>query len=357
MLLQKGFFVVGVVLGSTFAASVANASSGSEGSPFVGTRLSQTSHNEEVRVRREIGAIAGYEDRIRATAVARMGGAEPAVVVKGRDGRWHALETTVPYDGGAWADNYLVRDIVPLPSLKPLEELKADRSKKRQWAAVFLGFREDEVKLIEDSSAREARFMANVNDRLSGTGLHGQELPPSADHKYFVMNRKTAIEIRLAGQKSPKDAGSTLFHEQVHRADYELTQVWAARYYKTPDDVMSRNPYFTKWLLKQPLPAADAIVVADILDEAPVSTEARAYVRTFLAATEAGAYDVAEREIMTLAETYGAGPHVLVSEGLRGEMDASYRALSKDGKKAFDATIAAVKKKHPKSWVGTLVRR
>jgi hypothetical protein len=55
---------------------------------------------QAVVVKREVGSTQGYDDRLQATAVARMFRAEPAVVVQSRDGKWHALETTAGFNAG-----------------------------------------------------------------------------------------------------------------------------------------------------------------------------------------------------------------------------------------------------------------
>src|SRR5512133_1309322 len=71
-----------------------------KGSTFAGMQLGKTRDGEDVHVKREVGSMQGYDERLQAIAVARLNKAEPAAVVQGYDGKWHALETTVNFYGG-----------------------------------------------------------------------------------------------------------------------------------------------------------------------------------------------------------------------------------------------------------------
>src|SRR5262245_46423437 len=64
----------------------------------VGAKLGVNGKGDDVKVKRELGSSEGYDSKWQAVAVARLGGAEPAVVVQvGK--KWHALETTASIDG------------------------------------------------------------------------------------------------------------------------------------------------------------------------------------------------------------------------------------------------------------------
>src|SRR5215216_5503650 len=88
-----------------------------KGSTFEGMRLGRTSDSEEVVAKREVGSMQGYDERLQAIAVARLNKAEPAAVVQGYDGKWHALETTVNFYGGLFAaSNTPTQAVYGLPS-------------------------------------------------------------------------------------------------------------------------------------------------------------------------------------------------------------------------------------------------
>src|SRR5262249_690073 len=67
---------------------------------FDGVLLGTNRNKQEVRVKREVGGTQGYDDRLPAIAVARLGKAEPSAVVLGTDEKWHALETTAQFEAG-----------------------------------------------------------------------------------------------------------------------------------------------------------------------------------------------------------------------------------------------------------------
>jgi len=71
-----------------------------KGSPFDGVLLGTNRAKQEVRVKRAVGGPQGYDDRLQAIAVARLAQAEPAAVVLGKNGKWHALETTAAFAAG-----------------------------------------------------------------------------------------------------------------------------------------------------------------------------------------------------------------------------------------------------------------
>jgi hypothetical protein len=90
----------------TFSVKSKLASAGQATAPakaasaFAGMRIGVNQYGEEVRVKREVGSTQGYDDRLQAIAVARLGGADPSVVVQSTDGKWHALETTANFYEG-----------------------------------------------------------------------------------------------------------------------------------------------------------------------------------------------------------------------------------------------------------------
>jgi hypothetical protein len=98
---------------------------------FVGMVLGKNQQNVEVKVKREVGALEGYDDRLQAIAVARLGKAEPAVVVQDlKTNKWHALETTAGFQTGpVSASSTQGLTVVGIPSLGDI----------RQWAGKVKG--------------------------------------------------------------------------------------------------------------------------------------------------------------------------------------------------------------------------
>ena len=88
-------------------------------------RLGTNGDGEDVVVKREVGSTQGYGDRLQAIAVARLSGAEPAAVVQGYDGKWHALETTaIFYEMPFTAADTPTRAVYGLPSSKGIADLR-----------------------------------------------------------------------------------------------------------------------------------------------------------------------------------------------------------------------------------------
>src|SRR5687767_7824403 len=113
---------VATLISATIIASVA-----SNADAFVGQRVGWNNAGAEVKVTKELGTTSGYDDRYQATAVVRMAKADPAVVVKGRDGRWHALQVSTSFfeDKTRAADNSDLREVVAVPLASGMNEAKA----------------------------------------------------------------------------------------------------------------------------------------------------------------------------------------------------------------------------------------
>jgi hypothetical protein len=231
-------------------------------------------------------------------------------------------------------------------------------------AALVLGVEEKEIAFIISSSSRTAGKI-NITAKLPDD-VGGQHGPEGSANEGFELGRKTAIEIKLAMLDDTEEAAAVLFHEVSHRVDYDLTQVQASRYVSDTRRIFSSGRLFTEWLFKRKpdvLPRADAEIAADVADGAGGSTEARAYVRTFLAAIESGAQDVAASQLRAYAagltgdKTRRAkinpptGAYVIAA--LKAELETSYRKMSASEKKAFDAAFAAIKQKYPQAWISS----
>jgi hypothetical protein len=356
--LARRMFVSSALVACVFAGASGEAGAQPSSSSFTGQRLGRSYYGLEVKVVSEVGSFAGYDDRLQAIAVARMANADPAVVVKGRDNKWHALVTTANAFGGlAAADNMNVRGLVALPSVKAIAGAKRTESDESYFATV-LGLDRKEVQTTYTSKNREARFV-NVNSKLPYPGMHGAEKMEGEEFKLGVL---TAIELRrsLFDGPDPRAAANVvLFHEATHRADYDLAQTWAQKFSNAKGDFKNAET-FLPWLFKQGLSKDDAQTVADVVVKAHGSTEARAYVGAFIAAMQTGAYDAAQDELVTYARGLGKRIDLPTSEivptALRADLDRCYRSLDANGKKRFDAAFTAAKTAAPSAWISKFER-
>jgi hypothetical protein len=121
--------------------------------------------------------------------------------------------------------------------------------------------------------------------------------------------------------------------------------------------------YFQKWL-KGRASAAEAQLASDIALGTQATTEARAYVRTFIAAFDVGAGVEATAQLVSYAKGMAGGKIAIPAQPdknavlveLKAEL-AAYRArLGRADRKAFDAAVAAAVKENPRSWLAGIKR-
>jgi hypothetical protein len=121
--------------------------------------------------------------------------------------------------------------------------------------------------------------------------------------------------------------------------------------------------YFERWL-RGKASAAEAQLASDIASGAQATTEARAYVRTFIAAFDVGAGVEAAAQLVAYAKGMAGGKIPIparadknpVVEELKDELAAYRRGLGRTDKEAFDAAVAAAVKENPKSWLAAVKR-
>jgi len=70
---------------------------------YAGLKLGRNRAGREVEIKRELGTLGGYDDRLQAIAVARLAGIDPTAVGRDATGRWHALELTDDFYGATYA--------------------------------------------------------------------------------------------------------------------------------------------------------------------------------------------------------------------------------------------------------------
>ncbi len=276
-----------------------------------------TNGTNRVVVKRDVGSTQGYDDRLQATAVARMFKAKPAVV------ELNAAKVTV--------------------------------------AALVLGVPDSEENLIRNSMGRVAGKI-NINaDPRKAAGDHGAVQGQPSD---FGLGRATAFEINARQFKSDDTAAGTMFHEVSHLMDYELAQKQVKTYQQETNRMFVAGPpgykVFSEWMQAQApkrLSKADAETVLNEVSNNASTTEARANVRTFLSAfkaattTELSPLKAYARELKPGGEYASPVPGSYVQADLVQELKTAYQKMPKDMQKQFDAAVAAAKQENPNAWV------
>jgi len=342
-------------------------------------RLGWLMSGETVWAVREVGPLAGFATRELASAAARMAGAEPAAVVKGRDNRWHAVETNVNIYGGlrAASDNSAVRELHGLPSVARVSEVAAEvaqlqsegrageaDARRRELAALALGT--DRVRTSSGGVDRQAGVV-NVVTNLGARGRHG---PAGTLGDSFEPGRESAIELDVGVLANPRQAAEVLFHETEHKQDYLLADRWARQYVREGHRWQSTPPAeqaFTLWLARQvasrKLTPAQAELVRYVAFNQNALTEARAFVRTVITALSLGASELARSQFRAYGKGFRKGEYSAPPPGsevvreLTLELRAAWREWSTPQREALTAAIQAARAEAPSLWICSVTFR
>ncbi|MET0965084.1 MAG: hypothetical protein ABWZ02_01730 [Nakamurella sp.] len=396
------------------------------GAGFAGVALGTNSAGKPVKAVREVGGSQGYDDRLQAISVARLAKAEPAAVVLAADEKWHALETSVAFEVGpvsAVAKTAAFSKVHGLPLLAGLaavekqvtdlmaklgrldgleneyktdpefrravkgsnipipEAIEAERQKTRTWlaqakqtrAAVILGVAESEINFIRSvTSGRTAHQVNVVETHIKGTPGGGHS--PLGGGLEFQERLGSALSLDQPELDNPGRAQAVLFHEAQHRSDWDFAQAWIAKYRSATGRQWvkgqpGRKP-FEDWLNEQVklrrLSKADVeLVVMQTLDSSAY-TEARANVRSFLAALQTGDADGARRELVGYAHALkpkkdgGGGqysspaPGSEVQKALVAELKGAYAKMTVVMQRQYDAIVVAAVAENPSAWITQL---
>jgi hypothetical protein len=345
-------------------------------SPLNGLRIGWKD-GSEVKITRSLSPTVGHETRMDAIALARLTGADPTAVVRDPNGKWHAVELNRSFYGGTKlaSDNNL-RNVEGMTHFdqKKLDAIQQEivnaqqkgdypevsRLQKQQAAMVF-GVDESEINFIKNSNERLAGKI-NINVGKRGGGLHGAEKAPNSN---FDPSNRSAIEIGIDELANPKNAPGIIFHENSHAKDYALTQHWVREYEREnhtkfiPGD--KGDIAFTLWINKQApkrLSRADAELVSDVSANANGSSEAKAYVGTFMNALKAGNPEAAAAQLRTYAAGMLSSPQKInrptgahVELELKRQLEIEYRKMPKEMQAQFDKIFQDVAKNHPDAWI------
>jgi hypothetical protein len=349
---------------------------------YAGLKLGRNRAGSEVEIKRELGTLGGYDDRLQAVAVARLAGIDPAAVGRDTAGRWHAFELTGDFHGATYAPGpgAALTELYGLPSAAGIAaqqttvaNLKAHsgdvatqlNAATKDLYALILGVDGGEVLVNRSSHGRKAGKI-NVTTALTKDpgklGAHGRE---SRQDESFEPGASSAFELSPNAFTTPARAQAVLFHEVSHLKDYELTQRWVTEYEQKGHFFVAGPGVtrFQEWL-KGRASAAEAQLASDIAAGAQATTEARAYVRTFIAAFDVGAGVEAAAQLVAYAKGMAGGKIAIPAQAdknavvveLKNELAAYRQRLGRADKQAFDAAVAAAVKENPKSWLAGVKR-
>jgi hypothetical protein len=348
---------------------------------YGGLKLGRNRAGREVEIKRELGTLGGYDDRLQAIAAARLAGVDPSAVGRDAAGRWHAFEVTDDFHGATYAPGAgaALTEVYGLPSAagiaaqqSAVANLKAHtggvaaqlNAATKDLYALILGVDGGEV-LVNRSSFDRKAGKINVTTALTKDtgklGAHGRE---SRQDEAFEPGAKSAFELNPNAFTTPARAQAVLFHEVSHLKDYELTQRWVTEYEKNHTFVGGPGvTYFQNWV-KGRASAAEAQLASDIASGAQATTEARAYVRTFIAAFDVGAGVEATAQLVAYAKGMAGGKIAIPAQPdknavlleLKAELAAFRQRLGRTDKQAFDVAVTAAVKENPKSWLAGIKR-
>jgi hypothetical protein len=347
-------------------------------------RFSQAGHTGEVS---RSGTSA------QAIAAARFGKAEPAAVVQGTDGKWHALETTANFYRGMAAADTNTLAVQGLASSTDIENARqkyiallkeidqphsgADRDElvnqlqqaQAHLAALLFDVTDSDINLDSKHLVPGKINLVPPGDLPAGASGVTKTVPKPGDS---FGNRTIVLELDINKLKDPAGAMGTLFHEATHLQDLEFAQSWVRKFeQQTKQKFVESDPSkFEDWLLQQVgkggLSKADKELVMSEIHGPLAIPEARSHVHAALAALQGHAPDVATRELVNYVvdiknNAYGnliddgkVTNGAAVKSALTHEIQAAYRQMSPDMQRQLEAAIAAARKQNPDAWIAKI---
>jgi hypothetical protein len=381
------------------------------GSKLVGMSLGKNSNHQDVTVKREIGSVHGYDDKLQAMAVARLSHAEPAALVQ-VDGKWHAVQTTADakyFDGkqetrthtegkltvqGLPSHSEIVKarqefvttkkelgtvnHVIDNQQAQSSQQAKEERQERdrleeklkaaqAQLAKLMFG---DDVQFIR-SPIDKTPGKINIVAKLEAAGDEGPVFQ-QGDH---FKDMQTAIEVRLDQLEDPDRAEGVLYHEVSHSQDTEFAQQWVNKYEHESNHIFvdgaPGKQIFQNWIDAQTkthpprLSKAEAELIVDMAERDGRTTEAKAFVHSALAALQAGNPEVCKKEFTayannTFTEHHRSGIYQNPKDGsevkqaLIHELQSEYKKMPKEMQTQLDEAVAAARAANPESWLSHL---
>lgn len=285
------------VKGDATGAGAHKATPKSAADPLAGATLPG---QNGVVVQRSIGDPRGYDSKYQAIAWARAIQSDRAMVVLGKDHRWHAVETnTVAHDAAGGKGP--VQSATQIGKVDPAryEQLRKDamqgndRAQWRTFAAYALGVPESEINVIGKG---ETPSSTQININLS------PDFKAEGRTANFDPKTPTWIQLGPAAFDRPANAAATLAHEAVHARHRDYTLERYAQYESTPHGRQS----FREWVANQAKgKGGDAYWKAEIAagyqDGHPAATELEAHVEAARVAFASGDLTQAKTDLTKVA--------------------------------------------------------
>jgi hypothetical protein len=296
-------------------------------------------------VQRVFGEAGGYEDKHHAIAVARAAGSDNAMVVKGKNGRWYAVESNVNAAAAKGAST-TVKDVLQVGKVDPAtyDALKkkanaatgeARRAAWQEFAAYATGVPKGEVQVNFKGDAPSA---GKVNISLD-PGFDPEGRVPG-----FNPNKPEYVELGPKAFDRPANAVSTLGHEEIHGQHYRDT----ARLYKQYKDSKSKEP-FRLWAAhnmkgggKDPREVMKADIAAGFEDGAIAATELFAHIEAAKISFQTGDLTQARTDLAKVA-TLATLPLQATQSLAQDELRALRDSLPDGAREVFDEEVAKAK--------------
>jgi len=304
--------------------------------PLVGAELPG---QKGVVIQRSLGDPKGYDTRNHALAWARAVGSDTAMVVLGKDKRWHAVETnTVGRDAsggtGKVASAIHVGKVDPAEytRLKNEAMAKNDPEKWKTFAAYALGVPRNEINVVRQG---EQPSNKHVNINLT------RDFDAEGRTAGFDPAKPPWVQLGPAAFDRPANACATLAHEEVHADHHHMARDLYAKYTEHQQKHHGKET-FRQWAAnsaKSPQDVRAADIVAGLQDGAFAATELEAHVEAARVAFASGDMQQARTDLnkvarlpnLPLQQTRDVSIEVL--KNLRN-------SLSGDALKVFDDVVA-----------------
>jgi hypothetical protein len=259
--------------------------------PLVGAELPG---QKGVVVQRTLGDVAGYATKNHALAWARAMGSERAMVVLGKDKRWHAVETNVvakDASGGTGRVATAVQvgkvDIAEYNRLKG-EAMKAnDPAKWKTFAAYALGLPESEIEILRKGDTPSS---TKVNINLS------PDFNPEGRTAGFDPKQPAWVQLGPKAFNRPANAVATLAHEEVHAEHRRQTGELYATY-----QASHSTKRFRDWAAENVKDVRRVDIVAGYEDGTTAPTELEAHVEAARVAFASGDLAQARTDLTKVA--------------------------------------------------------
>jgi hypothetical protein len=237
-----------------------------------------------VVIQRELGDPKGYETRNHAIAWARACGLDAAMVVQGKDQRWHAVVTNkVAHDASGGTGKVVSAIQIGKIDAEVYKDLKAAAQKHndpaawKTFAAYALGVPASEINVVRKG---ETPVHGKVNINLS------PDFNAEGKTSGFHPKNPPWVQLGPLAFDRPANAAATLAHEEVHADHHRLTGKLYADY-----AAHAKNPTnlgFRTWAQeKHGTPIAD--IVGGYQDgKANAATELAAHVEAARVAFSSG---------------------------------------------------------------------